>query len=419
MSTFAAVMTGKGTGAISTIQLFGERPRAIIKKIFKPAGSKPAILKPGKIYLGTINNGSEIIDQVTIGCEGPHSFAINCHGNPLIVSEIMKLLAQHGATLIAAEQLLTKILTAGKFTNTIALEAKLAQPTARTIEGAKIIANQINAGLSKTAQRWLQNINAVSLNKIKKGAERILQTSQTAKLIIHGCTMVLAGPPNTGKSTLLNALAGRQKAIVTDIKGTTRDWVSARCKISPLAAEVIDTAGMDEPCPSEGLGEKLTITPKNTIGKKSQQKTAEILQEADLVLLVLDNSKTADQLEDKLLEKIAGRLVLSKACLEHSRRAEGKTLTVLNKSDLPAKFDTVKLPQMLANTIRISAEFGAGIENLIEKIRQITGVADFDLQQPVCFTSRQENLVKQLCKTKSKDQAASIITELLNGQLRV
>ena len=387
-------MTGKGTGAISTIQLFGEKPRAIIKKIFKPAGSKPVILKPGKIYLGTINNGSEIIDQVTIGCEGPHSFAINCHGNPLIVSDIMKLLAQHGATLIAAEQLLTKILTAGKFTNTIALEAKLAQPTARTIEGAKIIANQINAGLSKTAQRWLQNINAISLKKIKKDTEHILVATRTAKLIIHGCTMVLAGPPNTGKSTLLNALAGRQKAIVTDIKGTTRDWVSARCKISPLAAEVVDTAGM---------GEKPSAASERTIQKKSQQKTAEILQEADLVLLVLDNSKTADQLEDKLLRKIAGR----------------KTLTVLNKSDLPAKFDTGKLSQMLANTVRISAKFGTGIENLTEKIRQITGVADFDLQTAVCFTSRQGNLVEQLCKTKSKDQAASIITELLNGRLSV
>ena len=394
MNVFAAVMTGKGTGAISTIQLFGKKPGNIIKKIFKPAGSKPASLKPGEIRLGTINNGSDNIDQVTIGCESHHSFAINCHGNPLIVSDIMKLLAQHGAKLTTAEQLLAKILTAEKSINTIVLEAKLTQPTARTIEGTKIIANQIDVGLNKTAQKWLQNINAVSPAEIAAEAEQILETSRTAKLIIFGCTIAIAGPPNTGKSTLLNCLAGRQKAIVTDIKGTTRDWVSARCKIGPLSVELIDTAG---------LGEKLTATSKDIVKKASQQKSVQILEVADLVLLVLDNSKNIEQLDEKLLEKITDKRVL----------------TVLNKSDLPAKFDTSKLPQMLVNTVQISAKFGTGIENLTGKIRQTTGVANFGLHTPVCFTDRQENLLKQLKNAKSKDQAASVISELLNGRLSV
>jgi len=370
---FAAVMTGKGTGAISTIQLFGKKPGNIIKEIFKPAGSKPASLKAGEICLGTINNGSDIIDQVTIGCESPHSFAINCHGNPLIVSK-----------LTTAEQLLAKILTAEKSINTIVLEAKLTQPTARTIEGTKIIANQIDAGLNKTVQKWLQNMNAVSPAEIAAEAEQILEASRTAKLIIFGCTAAIAGPPNTGKSTLLNCLAGRQKAIVTDVKGTTR-------------------AGLDEPRPSEGLGEKLAATSKDIVKKASQQKSVQILQEADLVLLVLDNSKNADQLDEKLLEKITDKRVL----------------TVLNKSDLPAKFDTAKLPQMLVNTVQISAKFGAGIENLTKKIRQTTSVADFGLQNTVCITSRQENLLKQLKNAKSREQTTSVISELLNGRLSV
>ena len=112
MRTFAAVMTGKGTGAISTIQVFGDSAEDVIKKIFKPAGSKPAIFKAGKILLGTISNGDETIDQVTIGCEGEKNYAINCHGNPLIVADIMQLLRQHGANLITTEQLLSKILSA-------------------------------------------------------------------------------------------------------------------------------------------------------------------------------------------------------------------------------------------------------------------------------------------------------------------
>ena len=419
MTVFAAVMTGKGTGAISTIQVFGDSAEDVIKKIFKPAGSKPAIFKAGKILLGTISNGDETIDQVTIGCEGERNYAINCHGNPLIVAGIMQLLRQHGANLITTEQLLSKILSAQESVNTIALEAKLTQPRARTIEGTKIIANQIEGGLSKTIAEWLRNINAIPLDQIRSGAERILKNTQTAKLIIAGCKAVIAGPPNTGKSTLLNCLCGRPKAIVTDIKGTTRDWVTARCQIDSLSIELIDTAGLDESRSSEGRDEKPSTASKNTLEKKSQQKTNEILQEADLVLLVLDNSQTTEQLAPFSAfgrrqgggEKIAGKLVLSKA--------EGKILTVLNKSDLPAGFDVKKLPETLGNTVQISAKLGTGIENLLKKIRQLCGVAGFDLKTAVCITSRQEKLVKQLGSVKSKRDAVSIITELLNGPLSV
>lgn len=392
MSVFAAVTTGKGTGAIAIIQVFGNSAEAVIKKIFKSTATKPPKFKAGKILLGTIADGTETIDQAIIGCEGPHSFAINCHGNPLIVEMIMQLLGRHGAKLLTAEQLLYKILSAQKSINTIALEAKLTQPKARTIEGTKIIANQTDAGLSKKIAEWLKNINTLSLKQITADAEWILKNSQIAKLIITGCKTVIAGPPNTGKSTLLNYLAGRQKAIVTDIKGTTRDWVSARCQIGPLSVELIDTAGLDE---------KIAATPKDSIEKESQQKSVQILEEADLVLLVLDNSQAGDQLDDRLLEKIADK----------------KVLTVLNKSDLPAKLDARKLPEILANTVQISAKFGTAIENLTKKIQQLCGVADFDLQTAVVFTSRQENLLKQLQKAKSKQQAASIITELLNGKM--
>jgi tRNA modification GTPase len=393
MTIFAAVMTGKGTGAISTIQVFGDSAEPVIKKIFKPTGTKPARFENVEILLGTITDGSKVIDQVTIGCEGPKTFAINCHGNPLIVEMIMQLLQRCGAMLLSTEQLLVKILTAREPINTIAIEAKLAQLKAKTIEGTKIIASQIDAGLSKKAESWRKKTNQISLDEMKAEAIQILQESQAAKLIIHGCTAVLTGPPNSGKSTLLNYLAGRQKAIVTDIKGTTRDWVSARCQIGCLSVKLIDTAGLDEQLRA----------PKDTIEEAAQKKAAEILEQADLVLLVLDNTQPAQELDEKFSERIAGK----------------KVITVLSKSDLPAKLDTGRLPKTLSNTVQISAKFGIGIEELTEKMRRIAGVADFDFQQPVCFTSRQEDLLKKLTNAKSKQQATSIISELLNGQLRV
>jgi len=391
MSIFAAVTTGKGTGAISTIQIFGGSAEAVMKKVFKPAGTKPLKFKTGEILLGTICDGAEVIDQVTIGCEGPDTFAINCHGNPLIVEMIMQLLRRHGAALLTAEQLQRKLLTAQKTADTIAVEAKLAQAKARTLQGTKIIMNQIDAGLTKKARGWLKNIDEISLDTIKAEAIKILQKSQAAKLIIYGCTAVLTGPPNSGKSTLLNCLAGRQKAIVTDIKGTTRDWVEATCRIDSLSLTLIDTAGLDE----ELAG------PEDTVENAAQKKTTEILEQADIVLLVLDNSQPTKEFNEQLLEKISNK----------------KLIAVLNKSDLPTKFDTGRLPQTLSSPVQISAKEGTGIEYLSEKIIKTVGAADFDLREPVCFTARQENLLTKLTNAKSKQQTASIITELLKGHV--
>lgn len=392
MSIFAAVTTGQGAGPIATIQIFGEPAESVIKKIFEAADNKPATLKTGKILLGEIVDGNEIIDQVTIGCEEPDGFAINCHGNPLIVEMIMNLLRQNGVELLSAEQLLAKIL-AGQKHNSIVIEAALVQPKVKTIEGTRIIAEQIDAGLSRIAAAWLENTNTMTLKEIVTQVKTILQNSKTAKMIIYGCTIAIAGPPNTGKSTLLNCLCGRPKAIVADIKGTTRDWVSAQCRMGELLAELIDTAGLDE---------TLSTGTEDTVERQAQQKTIQILENADLVLLVLDSSQTAEQVDGKLLEKLAGK----------------KIMTVLNKSDLSAGFDTDKLPSSLCDAVQISAKFGYGIENLTDKILQILGVTDFDLKQAVCITDRQENLLKKLICTKSKKQAAAFITELLNGRIQ-
>ena len=246
MELFAAVTTQKATGAISTVQLFGETSTNILQKIFKPSGNSPASFETGNILVGSILDDNQTIDQVAIGCEGKNSFAIHCHGNTLIVELIMQLLKKLGAKLITAEKLLAKTLNAEGKTNSIAAEAKIIQANAKTLEATKMIACQIDSGLSEKANHWLSNFDSLSLDKIISQAEEVLQATELARPILNGIKVVIAGPPNSGKSTLLNCLCGREKAIVTDIKGTTRDWVTGNCKMGPLYVELFDTAGLDD-----------------------------------------------------------------------------------------------------------------------------------------------------------------------------
>jgi tRNA modification GTPase len=306
----------------------------------------------------------------------------------------MELLAGRGAELVEAEELLEKVLSEDKTLSTIAIEARLAQLNAKTLAGTKIIANQIDGGLTAAVLRWQQDTQTISTEQIADEAEQILKSSQPAKLIIAGCTAALAGPPNSGKSTLLNRLAGRQKAIVTDIEGTTRDWVSAQCQIGPLAAKLIDTAGLDDELAAASEGE---------VDKKAQRRAMQILSEAELVLLILDGSRPAAQIDNSLLHNLANKNVL----------------TVINKSDLPQKLETSQLPSQLADTVKISAQSGAGVDTLKEAILRTTGVTEVDTQAPIAFTPRQKALLKQLTIAKSGKQTDDIISELLNGSLGV
>ena len=383
MDCNAAVMTGKGAGAISTVLLYGDSSQSILKQIFKPVSEKSVCFDTGEILLGSIYDGSKKIDQVTIGCEAVNTFAIHCHGNPLIVKMIIQLLEKHNVRILTNDQLQIKLLSQNEYENAIALEAQIAQAQAVTLEGTKIILNQVDYGLNKIAHEWLSDIESLSLGLIKKQVDEIFKNSLIAKLIISGCKTILVGPPNTGKSTLLNCLSGKQKAIVTDISGTTRDWITAQCQLQSLTLELIDTAGLDENL-------------NGIIDNASQKKTIELIDQADLILLVLDNSRDME-FDYNIFNEFTNK----------------KFLTILNKSDLPEKFDINKLPSFLANIVKISAKEQAGIDKLISSIREILGVNNFNLQTPICFTERQTNLLHKIKQAESKLKIAEIIAKLL------
>ncbi|MHC4531846.1 MAG: GTPase, partial [Planctomycetota bacterium] len=278
--------------------------------------------------------------------------------------------------------------------NSIAIEAKINLPKAQTLTGTKLIANQIEKGLNQTAQNWLNDINSDNLEKIKADAKQILSDTEIAKFLIRHSTLIIAGPPNAGKSTLLNSLCGKTKAVVTKIPGTTRDWVSADCQIGPLPITLIDTAGLDR---------QLAAPPEGDIEKLAQQKSLGLFAAADIVLLVLDLTRPADRLSRALLKKISGKNIIA----------------VLNKSDLTQKLDEKNLPPTLNQKIKISAKTGQNLELLIEQIRKITRIDSLDLNAPICTTDRQKSLLQKIAAANSTATAASLIQQLLNAPLRV
>jgi tRNA modification GTPase len=359
-------MTGQGMGAIATVQLVGDSVEAVLRAIFRRKGDKPFGPANGRILLGSIADEGEVIDEVTIGCEGPGIFAIHCHGNPLIVARIMELLRHHGAQAVPAEQLLAGMWASQKTHDSINLEAKQALATVKTIEGAAIITSQVRAGLSEKIRQWQDRLDSMPLEGIAAEAQDILKHSEPARLIISGCSIALIGPPNTGKSTLLNTLAGREKAIVSDIRGTTRDWVSAEIHISPLAATIIDTAGLDSMMSASG-----------SIDQAAQQETAAIVERADLILLVLDLSQPAEQLSS-LLSPLVGR-----RCSRSSTRP------------ICPHASTSRVPDMLGPTVRTCRE-DSGIDDLVRTIHRVCGVVNFNPRTPAAFTNRQLRLLESL-----------------------
>ena len=390
MPVSAAVTTSRASGAISSIELRYDDPcllADILSKIFKPGTGNITDINIGDILLGDIVDGDKLIDHVVVGCEADGCAAISCHGNPLIVEMIMALLKSNGVELLASEDFLAEQFAASS-ENTIEAEAELAQLKSVTLEGAKLVVNQIQSGLGGLVSKWLDMIDSLDVGSVAAECERILARSKVADLIVKGSRVVLAGPPNSGKSSLLNALAGRQKAIVTDIAGTTRDWVSAGCATESLFIEFIDTAGLDA-----GLLEA-------EIDAKSQRKTVESIAGCDLILFVVDGSVNPDVQALRLDEKIYD---------------PEKVIVVFNKCDLPARTGAVDIDFDYAASVNISAKEAEGIDDLITVIRKVLEVADFDLTGAICFTERQKQIVERINPGIARSQLRAELTELLNA----
>lgn len=301
MPTVLACLTAPGKAAIATLSVRGPTAWTITRQLFQPRkGVLPDEPSAGRYWFGKLGKdyADEVIVAVTSGLPSP-CVEVHCHGGVEVVRMLQELYAEHGVAIIAA----------ARFLNDPLLDLLARAPTART---ASILLDQANGA-------WRQAGNT--------DPERLAALIPLGRHLVEPWKIVIAGPPNVGKSSLMNALAGYTRSIVSPIPGTTRDVVTARLAIDGWPVEMTDTAGIR---PTSGVLEQQGI-----------ERAHDAWREADLRFWLLDGS-----VEPILPEDVTGWQF------------------VINKIDLPAAWNWQRVPTAL----RLSAQTQAGLAELCEMI---------------------------------------------------
>lgn len=391
--TIAAISTPLGEGAIAIVRLSGSDALSIAKKVFQ--GKDLDKVASHTINYGHIFDKDRLVDEVMLSVmKAPKTFTredlveINTHGGIAVTQEILQLLLRSGARLAEPGEFTKRAFLNGRI-DLAQAESVMDLIRAKTDQAANIAVKQLDGSLSNLInnirQEILESLAQVEVNidypeyddvetmtsqmLLEKTAhfeqllETLLATAKRGKILREGLRTAIIGRPNVGKSSLLNQLLREEKAIVTDIAGTTRDVITEFANIGGVPLELIDTAGIRE---TEDVVEK--------IGVERSQKA---LEEADLVLLVLDASSSLTPKDLELLE-------LSSAT---------NRIILLNKTDLPEKIEIEKLPE---DFIRISALKNENLDAVEKQIRALFFSGEIEAKDATTLSNaRHIGLVEQ------------------------
>lgn len=374
--TIAAISTSLGVGAISIIRVSGNDSIKIVNKIFK--GDNLEQVDSHTIHYGFIMENEVKIDEVLVSImKAPKTFTaedvveINCHGSIASTKKILELLLSNGCRLAEPGEFTKRAFLNGRI-DLLEAEAVMDIINSKTEKSLNLAVNQLSGGVSnliidlrndiiKTLANIEVNIDypeyedieQVTINmlndnvsKIRLKINEILSKSKGGQLIKNGIKTVIIGKPNVGKSSLLNLLLDEEKAIVTDIAGTTRDIVEGTITIDGIVLNIIDTAGI-----------RKTDDIVESIGVK---KSISLIDDADLILFILNNNEPISNEDLEILEKIKTK----------------NSIVLINKIDLESKIDINKINNN--NIIKISALNNEGIDNLKNKIKELFNLEKLD-----------------------------------------
>lgn len=396
MSTIAAISTAQGQGGIGVIRVSGEQAFTIVDKIFKSvSGKKIMDIKGYTALFGHIYNIDEVLDEaVVLKYVAPKSFTgenvveISCHGGMYITKEVLNAVIMAGASLAEPGEFTKRAYLNGKMDLTeaesvmdiISAKSKSAARAALFVKDGALFkkSQQVKqllldkaAHLSAWADYPEEDIPEVSEDSIMEAIEesisileKLLSTYDMGQVVKEGIDTVIAGRPNAGKSTLMNLLVGREKSIVTNIAGTTRDVVEDTVLVGNVMLKLSDTAGIRDT--------------DNEIEKIGVQKTFDKINGAGLVIALFDNNEELNSEDIDLINKIK----------------DMPCIAVINKIDLEDKVDKKYITDNIDNVVYISAKQQDNIDELKNMIEKIAGTEDFDPSAGIIANERQRNAIR-------------------------
>lgn len=394
--TIAAIATSMGRSAVNIIKISGPESISIVSKIFTKDLSK---LEPNTINYGFIKEGNELIDEVLVSLftspnsqTGEDIVEINTHGGISVTNKVLELVLSNGARLAEPGEFLKRAFLNGK-KDLIEAEAISDLINAKTEEARKMSLKGLSGELSKkikTLRNKILNIIAnievnidypeyedaiiytnellkTNINEIQSDLEKLVKESEKGTLLNNGINVGIVGKPNVGKSSLLNLLINEDKAIVTDIEGTTRDIVEGNITINGVTLNLIDTAGIRET--------------NNVVEKLGVEKSKDIINKSDLIIALFDISRPFTLEDEAILSSIKAK----------------KSIIILNKTDLPTKIDLNKFTSY--NVIKTSVKEDVGKDELLNMIKELFSLNEIETGDFTYLSNaRQISLIKESLK---------------------